>query len=331
MASRSKPSWARASDEELLALPFAELRLDVARSPLAPLVAELRDDLAARGLRFRPHVWFSSTWFAPDGVPGFALPFYLAHPRLVHLERRQMLEAEGASRPAARRLLRHECGHALDTAFGLHRRASWRRTFGRYSEPYRPSYSARPGSPDFVTHLPRWYAQSHPAEDWAETFAVWLGGGRRGLGAGARAKLAFVDELLTGLRGNKAALRLEERTEEVATLRGTLGDHYRARRRRLEREPPPAFDRGLGRLFGAGTDGRRRRSAAGVLDGLAGAVARRVEADAYSVREALHMLALRARQRGLVAPDRSVRAAEVAPLVERTLASVRRGRTLLYR
>ena len=37
-------------------------------------------------------------------------------------------------------------------------------------EEYRPS----PFSRRYVRHLPGWYAQKHPDEDWAETFAVWM-------------------------------------------------------------------------------------------------------------------------------------------------------------
>ncbi|MCK7497714.1 MAG: putative zinc-binding metallopeptidase [Comamonadaceae bacterium] len=51
---------------------------------------------------------------------------------------------------------------------------AWRRRFGRASRHYPESYLPRPGSRNYVVHLDHWYAQSHPAEDWAETFAVWL-------------------------------------------------------------------------------------------------------------------------------------------------------------
>ena len=138
-------------------------------------VERLHGALALAGLRFRPSVWLSTAWFSPDGVPGFAVPFFLAHPRLAALERAHMFEVEGATREDCARLLRHEAGHALDTAYRLHRRADWREHFGRASEPYRRGYVPRPDSRHYVHHLQGYYAQSHPFEDFAETFAVWLG------------------------------------------------------------------------------------------------------------------------------------------------------------
>ena len=113
-------------------------------------------------------------WFTPEGSTGFAIPFYLAHPRLLRLEHTQMLEAEGSTHDWCMKLLRHETGHAIDNAYRLHRRKDWRETFGRYSEPYHSDCRPEPQSKDYVQNLGYWYAQSHPAEDYAESFAVWL-------------------------------------------------------------------------------------------------------------------------------------------------------------
>ena len=102
---------------------FCDLKLSIERSPLARHVRRLYADLERRGIRFRPHVWLSQEWFSPDGVPGIAVPFYLAHPRLERLERRIMREAEGGNARLLMRILRHEAGHALDNAYRLRRRA----------------------------------------------------------------------------------------------------------------------------------------------------------------------------------------------------------------
>ena len=79
----------------------------------------LADELEARGVTFRPHYWLSDEWFTPDGVPGVAIPFYLAHPRLAKLELAQMLEVEGGDATSCLRILRHEVGHAIDNAYEL--------------------------------------------------------------------------------------------------------------------------------------------------------------------------------------------------------------------
>jgi len=164
----------RLTDAQLLELRLCDLPVRLERSLVHRRVKRLYGELQHRGLPFRPHVWLSSEWFAPDGVPGIAIPFYLAHPRLEKLEKKQMLEVEGGSELACMRILRHEAGHAIDSAYRLHFRKDWRKVFGSYAQPYPESYRPRPHSRNYVLHLDSWYAQSHPAEDFAETFAVWL-------------------------------------------------------------------------------------------------------------------------------------------------------------
>ena len=156
-------------------------------------------ELSTRGIRFRPHCWLSQEWFSPDGIPGIAIPFYLAHRRLMSIERRFMREVEGGNRNWLMRILRHEAGHAIDSAYRLRRRAAWRDVFGPASLPYPDTYRPRPGSRRFVQHLGAWYAQAHPTEDFAETFAVWLKPHspwrREYSGWPAYAKLEYIDEL----------------------------------------------------------------------------------------------------------------------------------------
>src|SRR5262245_56290988 len=145
--------WARFSDEQLLRLRFCDLGLSIARSPLSRRVKRLYSELRGRGIEFRPHVWLAEEWFSPDGVPGIAVPFYLAHPRLEQLERRIMREVEGGNARWLMRILRHEAGHALDNAYRLRRRRRWREVFGPASLPYPRRYRARPGSRRHVHHL----------------------------------------------------------------------------------------------------------------------------------------------------------------------------------
>ena len=168
------PAWATFSDEQLLALRMCDLGLSLEGSDLDKThrAAQRR----ARGARPRlpPHFWLSDEWFTPDGVPGIAIPFYLAHPRLAKLELAQMLEVEGGDPASCLRILRHEAGHAIDNAYLLRRRPTRRRLFGLPATPYPEYYTPKPYSKSFVQHLDHWYAQSHPDEDFAETFAVWL-------------------------------------------------------------------------------------------------------------------------------------------------------------
>lgn len=264
---RHAPAWANFSDAELLELRLRDLDLRIEGTPLEARIATVHAELEAADLRPRPHFWLSTSWFAPDGVPGAAVPFYLAHPRLARLERAQMLEVEGASRATCLALLRHETAHALDSAHRLHTRPDWRATFGRNGERYPRFFRPRPVSRDHVQHLSRWYAQGHPAEDWAETFAVWLDPRSdwraRYAGWPALAKLEYVERLMGELAGRAPAVRSRERTEHVGSLSITLGEHYARRRARAGRPRPQVLDRELAMLFApAGKHGRGVRAQA---------------------------------------------------------------------
>ncbi|MGH9902541.1 MAG: putative zinc-binding metallopeptidase, partial [Pyrinomonadaceae bacterium] len=219
------------TDEQLFDLRLCDLPLSIEGTPLERRVARLYDDLGARGLLFRPHVWLSEEWFTPDDVPGFAIPFYLAHPRLSKLERAQMLEVEGGSEKESLRIMRHEAGHAIDNAFRLHNRRRYRELFGSFKQHYPDWYKPEPNSRDYVLHLPAWYAQAHPAEDFAETFAVWAAPGARWrkqyVGWPAMNKLRYVDEVMREVAAKTPPNRSRERAEELHKIDITLREHYR--------------------------------------------------------------------------------------------------------
>ena len=122
--------WAGWPDEKLLDLKISELGVTIEGSPLEARIAELQAEIDARGLTFQPHFWLSAEWFSPDGVPGVAVPFYLAHPRLAQLERAQMLEVEGGTPEWCMKILRHEAGHAIDNAYKLRQRRRRQQIFG---------------------------------------------------------------------------------------------------------------------------------------------------------------------------------------------------------
>jgi hypothetical protein len=241
------------SDEELLDLQFRELDLHIEGTELAHRIDELLSELAARELVFRPYFWLSDEWFTPDGVAGVAIPFYLAHPRLAKLELAQMLEVEGGDPEWCMRILRHEAGHAIDNAFGLRRRRVRVELFGRSSEPYPESYSPKPYSKNFVLHLDSWYAQSHPDEDFAETFAVWLTPDaewrQRYHEWPALKKLEYMDAVMRSVRDRAPALNNPEEIEPLRRLRKTLRQHYRTKRRHYGVDYPNFYDRDLRRLF----------------------------------------------------------------------------------
>jgi hypothetical protein len=294
------------SDEQLLGLRFCDLKLKIERSPVAKRVRRLYRELDKRQIGFRPHVWLSEEWFSPDGVPGIAVPFYLAHPRLERLERRMMRNVEGGSAESAMRILRHEAGHAIDTAYRLRRRKRWREIFGPASLPYPDTYRARPGSRRYVQHLGEWYAQAHPCEDFAETFAVWLkpnSSWRRTYAQWpAFHKLEFVDELLTAVRHTRAPVRNREVVEPLRENTHTLADHYRRKLRRYNMYRRTVTDHLLERVFTAERQRRAQRASTFLRAhslSLVNATMRELHAERYSVEQILRIAVERAEKLGV--------------------------------
>jgi hypothetical protein len=330
---RNTPGWLHLTDDELLDLRFCDLHLNLKGSFVEPHLVRLRSELEQRGLRFQPHAWLSDEWFSPDGIPGIAVPFYLAHPRLMQLERRFMHEVEGGNTNWLMRILRHEAGHAVDTAFRLRRRKEWRRVFGRASKPYPDVYKPRPASRNFVLHLGHWYAQSHPTEDFAETFAVWLQPRSRWRRDYAdwpvSRKLEYVDELMGELKGAKPVVRTREVMEPLAANRRTLRQHYEQRLKRYAFDTIDAYDRRLRRVFGKREDHPRRLAASGFLRQVRPQfirlLARRNRLHPYVVHHVMRMVIRRCRvlQLVVITPQRDAKRAALG-LIERIMLDVLR-------
>lgn len=247
------PDWADFPDEQLLDLRMADLPLAIETSMLAERVDQLRQELAARDLHFPLHFYLSDEWFTPDGASAIAIPFYLAHPRLEKLEEAQMLEVEGGEYEWCMRILRHEAGHAIDNTYRLRLRRQRRAVFGPPSVPYPEFYTPKPYSKSFVLHLDAWYAQSHPDEDFAETFAAWLTPTsewrHRYKGWPAQKKLEYMDALMRSIRRQRPRVENVEEVDPLRRMRKTLRQHYRRKRRYYGVDYPDFYDRDLRRLF----------------------------------------------------------------------------------
>jgi len=261
--------WATWSDERLLQLRMKDLGLTLEGTWLEDMIGKLYDELDARGIRLKPHAWLSDEWFSPAGVGGFAIPFYLVHPRLRRLERSQMLDVEGATRAECLRIMRHETGHALQHAYRLHGRKRWQKHFGLSSARYPERYRPNPASKRYVQHLRLWYAQSHPDEDFAETFAIWLtprlAWRMRYAGWPALKKLEYVDQLMADIADAKPLSTRRTEVDAVRSLTKTLGEHYAERRAHYAPEFPDIWDRDLQRLFSDAPWHRRHETAAHFL------------------------------------------------------------------
>jgi hypothetical protein len=262
-------AWERLSDDQLLSLRFCDLQLRVPGTELQGAIERLYRELRLRGIRFRPHCWLAQEWFSPDGIPGIAIPFYLAHKRLMSIERRFMREVEGGNRNWLMRILRHEAGHAIDSAYRLRRRKQWRAIFGPASLPYPDTYRPRPGSRRFVQHLGAWYAQAHPTEDFAETFAVWLKPNsqwrREYAGWPAYAKLQFIESLAQEIGDQKPLVLDRSSIEDVTLETRTLRDHYEQKLARYRMPRRSGADELLLKVFTTAPRTRSAPKAASVL------------------------------------------------------------------
>jgi len=224
----ASPSW-EGERHALLSQRISDIGLEIRGTLLEKLVNQLYEELAAKALEFRPPVYLSDQWGCPDGTPLIGVPFYLADARLSKIEEDYSAAVEGAEE--SMRYLRHEAGHAFNYAYRLYDRPDWRKMFGPYSRPYRERYRADPFSRDFVRHILGWYAQKHPDEDFAETFAVWLTPGldwrKTYEGWGALVKLEYVDRTMSTIA--KQIPKVPEPSDEdlpVAAMRYTVAEHY---------------------------------------------------------------------------------------------------------
>lgn len=220
---------ARPSFQEILGKPIRDLGLRLEGSPVERLVHQLYKELAQKGIeKFRPACYLTDEWGCPSGEPIIGIPFYLANPDLASLER-EMNDLEDSREIMM--YLRHEAGHAFNYAYKLYRNPEWKQLFGPFRRPYRENYRPVPFSRDYVRHLAGWYAQKHPDEDFAETFAVWLtprsGWRRKYRGWGAMNKLRYMDRIAHELGNVEPVRRRGAPDVTVDEMESTVGDFYR--------------------------------------------------------------------------------------------------------
>jgi len=214
----------------LLGRRISQLGLKLEGSPVERYVQALHRELARKGLtHFRPHCYLTNEWGCPSGEPIIGIPFYLADRDLARLEKEiDDLEDERE----IRMYLRHEAGHAFNYAYRLHETPEWRELFGPFNRPYRDRYRPIPFDRNFVRHIEGWYAQKHPDEDFAETFAVWLTPGSRWRvryrGWPALRKLRYVHRVARAVGGTEPPVRLASTDITVEEMHMTVEEFFRA-------------------------------------------------------------------------------------------------------
>lgn len=214
---------------QLLPVRIRDLGLSLERSPVAELVRRLYAELETKGLHhFRPLCYLSDEWGSPTGEPVIGIPFYLGDPRVANLED-AVNDVEDERE--IMKYLRHEAGHAFNHAYELYRTAEWRELFGSTRKPYRDDYPFVPFSRDYVRYIPGWYAQKHPDEDFAETFAVWLDPEThwhsRYAGWGAMRKLQYIDRIARETGSQEPPRAIGQTDITVDEMEQTVEEFYR--------------------------------------------------------------------------------------------------------
>lgn len=225
--------------QRLLRRRVCDLGLRIKGSPVEPFIRQLQRELAAKGLDYVPVFYLTDAWGCPDRVPKVGIPFYLANALLERIEKEQTGDLEDGQ--TVMQILRHEAGHAINYAFRLWEDPSWREVFGPFFQPYREVFRPNPWSRRFVRHICSWpygctYAQKHPDDDFAETFAVWLtprsGWRRKYRSWPALEKLRYVDRLMRRLGVRKPKCKGGKLVKPISELTLSLAEHYRRRARR---------------------------------------------------------------------------------------------------
>jgi hypothetical protein len=240
-------------ESNLFGTPIRDLKLAIESTRLAPLIDQFLAELKAKGItRLAPKFHLSAEWGVPFGSIAIGIPFYLAQPELTELHGEEVGHIEGFSPPDILRYLRHEMGHVVNYAYKLYDSEQWVRMFGSITQPYVEDYRPQPFSRRYVRHLPGWYAQKHPDEDWAETFAVWMSPDRNwrteyAKWPSALAKLEYCDRTLTELEKRDPLVTAVELDEDVGDLDYSLRDFYQ--KQETETEPSPGLDGDLRSIF----------------------------------------------------------------------------------
>lgn len=256
--------------------PISELNLRIDGTHLGKLIRRLYLELQRKGIEFRPRCYLTDTWGCPNKVPVIGIPFYYADPTLCRIE--DEMHGDLEDEHELMMTLRHEAGHALNYAYCLYELAEWQETFGRFSEPYHDYFHPNPRSRDFVKHLyqqvgayaGRIYAQKHPDEDFAETFAVWLtprsNWRQKYRNWGAIRKLKAVEGMVKKIGPRRPLVVDGNLIHPVEELNLTLLEYYNKSEERYRERAQGYVDDVLGEIFHANGKGEKRIPAGGFIE-----------------------------------------------------------------
>lgn len=216
---------------------ISNLNLSIKGSWVEPLINDVLGELKTVGISVKPKFWISTEWFCPDGINGIALPFYLFSKDLMSLEKKKIGYVEGGTAKSFKKYLRHELGHVIDNIYDLRNCPKRKKLFGDSAIKYPSSYKPRIYSRNFISYLEKGYGQSHPDEDFAETFAYWLDPNKRlsvkRYSSLAIKKIDYFNELFLEKKKPKKQVISNETIDHYKECDQFLSNYYRKRRKQM--------------------------------------------------------------------------------------------------
>lgn len=256
------------SYQKFLTTRICDLDLDPEQS-LSESFKRLKRELKGRRIKLWPDFYFGSEWGCVNKKISISIPFYYGMPEL------KELEGDIPTKEGILKTLRHETGHSVNYAYKLYQRKDWKEIFGDFNKKYRDGYLYRvnPWSKSYVRHLhylgdPH-YAQKHPDEDWAETFAIWLDPRshwekKYRNWPNALDKLTYVDRLMEEIAGEEPMNLKKKREVEYTTIEETVSEWWGLDGEMLDQELQESL-KDMRELFVQPTNGRRKLLPAGKL------------------------------------------------------------------
>jgi hypothetical protein len=265
-ALQFEPNW-ETERYTLLNTRICDLKLDLEQTVLFRCIQKLYSELDWKGLLFKPPYYFTCAgdeWGCPDRVPIMGIPFHLADNRLVRIERE--MGYTSYDKRDLMILLRHEAGHATNYAYELYDELDWRGIFGDFYTTYPTNFRFKfnPFSKTYVRSQgePKYYAQAHPDEDFAETFAVWLTPRSNWRNAYKKwpsiKKLEYVDRIMGRLRNKKPHVTTGPLDAPYHSRTYTLIEYYGEALDNFKDKALGIYDEDLSKIFALGSNGHKR-------------------------------------------------------------------------
>ena len=240
-------------EDILLKLKISDLPLNIKKSYVYPYILQVIEELKNHKINFKMNMWFADEWFVADDTVGMGVPFYMLDLKLIKMEKKHVGFVDGETKQECLNIIRHEIGHVLDNAFKIRQREDFKKIFGDAAKKYPKSYDYKKYSKKFVRNIKDGYAQGHPVEDFAETFAVWLDPNSCWKSKyklwPAYKKLLYVDKLIKGFKNKKQVVFKKESFDLAADSKITLKKYYSIKKRLYGQNGDDFWDSSLKKVF----------------------------------------------------------------------------------